>query len=147
MKNNKWLNIILVFLVSTFAFGQPDMMTNGIDSSGNARRALVDSAGRFVLASDTCTTILESVLSVGTSAVATPATALANRKFVFICNSPENTGTPFVKCRGDGATPVIGIAGVGQALSKGDCITISTTSGVVCVADTAATGVSITECQ
>ena len=93
-----------------------------------------------------CVTVVETVTSVGTTAVAVPTTAQSARKLILICNSSENTGSPVLKCRADGTAPVIGTAAAGQALAKGDCVSYSTTVAVRCIADTAATAASASEC-
>ncbi len=100
-----------------------------------------------------CNTVVESVRSVGVTALSVPATAQVSRKMIIVCNSPENASSPILKCRGDGTTPVIGVATAGQALGKGDCVTYSSSgnpdagTSVVCISDTAATAASATECK
>ena len=97
----------------------------------------------------TCNSPTETVVSVGTTATNCPAAQVAGRKYVVICNSIENSGTPKAKVRIDGTAPVIGITAIGTALGKGDCVTFHVSDGIVpqCIADTASTGVSIIQCK
>lgn len=147
MKPTRALPILALLLAGSIAFAQQDTLVNGVDTSGNVQRIIVDSTGHVLLSPDVCTTIVESVVSVGLTATAVPASALGSRKLVVICNSPENTGTPLLKCRGDGTNPVIGLTQAGQTLKVGDCINYTTTAAINCIADTAATGASVTECK
>ena len=94
-----------------------------------------------------CVTVVESVTSVGVAATAVPASAQVARKLVVICNSIENTGTPVLKCRADGTNPVVGNTNPGVSLGRGDCVLYSTNIVVNCIADTASTAASSSECK
>ena len=89
-----------------------------------------------------------TVTAVGTSATAVPATPLTGRSQVTVCNSDENTGTPLLKCRADGNNPTIGATNPGDLIRKGACWTYYAPSGkpIKCIADTADTQVTTTEC-
>lgn len=89
---------------------------------------------------------LNKVTSVGVAAVATPAATAATRVSVLVCNSLENTGVPQVKCRADGVAPVLGVAGPGEVISPGDCISYNSKVALSCIANTAATAVTTFEC-
>jgi len=96
-----------------------------------------------------------TILASNTS-TAVPATPLAGRRSLFICNSAENAGTPIIKCRDDGALPIMGLS-TGQsgiALNKSDCITYYTSgtwtdggASVHCISDTADAGLVGNECN
>jgi hypothetical protein len=159
------LAVLLVFL-PLLALGQQAVLINGYDvdttDAGTTRRVRVDSTGRLLTVSGSvladggsstavqaifnCNARAQTVTSVGTSAV-TISTTLASRWFTRVCNSVENTGVPVVKCRDDGVNPVLGVANAGEALNTGDCATYYTTVPIRCIADTAATAVSQSECQ
>jgi hypothetical protein len=96
----------------------------------------------------TCGTNRHSVVSVGVTATAIPATPLAARAWVDVCVSVENAGTPVVKCRADGTAPVLGSSQPGDALSVGDCIRYAPPQGttIQCIASSS-TAVSVTECS
>ena len=149
MKNINSNHLVFVFgllLMAPFVWAQADSLINGVTSSNTVKRIQVGADG--VLAVQTpCPTVVDAVTTVGTAVLPVPATIQTARKMVLICNSPENTGSPVVKCRADGVAPVMGLTTPGQGLAKGDCITYSTTSVVNCIADTASTAVSSTECK
>lgn len=147
MKNLLKFLALTFVLLSTVSYAQQDTLINGVDTSNNVQRIIVDSTGHILLAPDTCTTIVEGVISVGLTAVNTPTSALSSRKIVIICSSVENTGTPLLKCRGDAVTPIMGLTTPGQTLKVGDCISYTTTANIICIADTAATAASVTECR
>lgn len=44
------------------------------------------------------------------------------RAYVDVCVSPENSGTPKVKCRADGVWPGLGVGDAGDVLNVGDCV-------------------------
>jgi hypothetical protein len=98
----------------------------------------------------TCVSPTHTVTVVGLAGAAVPAVALSPlRQAILVCNSIENPGSPVVKCREDGTMPVMGVAGPGEALAKGDCITYRAPSGkaVKCISDTAGTVVHAEECK
>jgi hypothetical protein len=88
------------------------------------------------------------VTSVGVAAVNVPATSAATRYYLEVCSSTENTGTPLVKCLGNGVSPVIGLTNRGDVLGVSDCHTyaIAGTNQLSCISDTAATAVTSYEC-
>lgn len=86
---------------------------------------------------------------------ATPASPLASRRSILLCNSAENAGTPLIKCRDDGELPVMGLSAgqSGITLNKSDCVTyyVSGTwtdggSSIHCITDTADAGIVGNEC-
>lgn len=95
-----------------------------------------------------CGTRDEKVTSVGVAAGNTPSTQLADRYYIQLCVSLEETGNPLVKCTVDGVDPAIGEANPGDTLRIGSCVTYAVAAGVVprCISDTAATAVTSYEC-
>lgn len=95
-----------------------------------------------------CTTSASKSTTVGVAAVTTPATQLTARRYIIICNSPQNTGTPLVKCRVDG-TPVMAVTNPGEVLGVGDCFQYAVAASVIpsCISDTATTYVISYECS
>lgn len=95
-----------------------------------------------------CGTVSHKSTTAGVAAAATPSSALASRRFVTLCNSAQNTGSPLVKCRADGTDPVMAVTNPGDVLGVGDCITYPVASTVTtkCIADTATTYVTSLEC-
>jgi len=89
-----------------------------------------------------------NIATAGT-AVSVPATAASARRFITICNSPENTGTPKIKCREDGTAPVMGLGNAGDVLNVGDCVpyTVTDQQTVSCNTDTNATHALSLECR
>lgn len=158
-----FLAVLLVFL-PLLAQGQQAVLINGYDvdttDAGTTRRVRVDSTGRLLVVTGSadggsstavqstfnCNQRAQTVASVGTTAV-TISTTLATRWYTRVCNSVENPGIPVVKCRDDGVSPVLGVANAGEALNTGDCVTYYTVVPIRCIADTAATAVSQSECQ
>lgn len=95
-----------------------------------------------------CATMANKITSVGVAAGATPSTQLTARRYIYLCNSLQNTGTPLVKCRQDGTSPVMAATNAGDVLGIGDCILYPVGSGtaISCIADAAATYVTSFEC-
>ena len=139
--------------IAKLSLAQAEVLLQGVDSTGVLRNVLVDTSGRLILSSSgaaqadyQCSTASPTtVTSVGTNAVAVPATNAASRVSVLLCNSAENAGSPKVKCRNDGV-PVMGITAAGHVLAKGDCWSTSIASGIQCISDTASTAVTTSEC-
>jgi hypothetical protein len=99
-------------------------------------------------ASQSCTAASRnSATSVGTSSTSVPASALASRQWIALCNSKQNASTAILKCKHDGA--VDGDAGnPGDVLGWGDCATylIGDSATVRCIANAASTYVQSYEC-
>jgi hypothetical protein len=100
-------------------------------------------------AQTTCASPTYDATSVGTAATSVPASALAGRAGVAVCNSASNTGTAVVKCREDGIDPSMVVTTGGDVLTKGACIPYAAPSGkaVRCIADAAATVVTSRQCK
>jgi len=96
-----------------------------------------------------CNTMASKITSVGVAAGATPATQLTARRYVTLCNSLQNSGTPLVKCRSDGTAPVMAATNIGDVMGVGDCILYPAGDGtaISCIADAAATYVTSWECS
>ncbi len=90
----------------------------------------------------------QKITTTGVAAVNTPSAQLAGRIYIEICNSLQNTGTPYIKCRVDGTAPVMAAGNVGDVLGVGDCIRYDIPAGVVpqCIADAATTYATSFEC-
>lgn len=97
---------------------------------------------------EVCSSYAQAVQAVGTTAVAVPVSALSGRKLVRVCNSPENVGSPKVKCLLGGTAPVMGATTAGDVLTVGDCFPyqVDSTVAVKCISDTAGTAVTTFEC-
>jgi len=99
-----------------------------------------------------CLSIRHTVVSVGTSATAIPVSGQTGRRYIEICVSAENSGSPKVKCAVDPAAnkPAFGLSEPGDVLQTGalPCVTypVDSTHLVGCVADTVSTAVTTNEC-
>lgn len=99
-----------------------------------------------------CLLVRHTVVSVGTTAIAVPTAGQLNRRYVEVCVSAENSGSPKVKCAVDPAVnkPAMGLSEPGDVLQSGalPCISygVDSTHIVWCVSDTVATAVTTNEC-
>ncbi len=135
-----WFGVVLVGLA---------LQSTALSDTVTADQGSPGKQGAWAITPGICFSPAHKVVSVGTTATACPATTLAGRRWIEICNSAENAGTPKVKVRIDGTTPVMGIANPGRVLSVGDCSVFAVSDATVinCISDTAATGVEILECR
>lgn len=157
---------VLVLASAGFAVAQTPVGIYGYDTSTNPdggviRKVQVDSQGRLVTSGSSsvstdagvtvtvpyCTASQSRATSVGVASTAVPATPLAGRWMVRVCNSARNTGVPIITCTSDGTTPTATSSSNGEALEVGDCATYTTTVGILCISDTAATYVTSEECK
>lgn len=96
-----------------------------------------------------CSAYRETNTSVGTSAAIVPATPLANRVWVRICNSLLNTEGAQCICSGT-TTPTFAASSLGDPLAVSDCATYPITAadaGVpLCICNGAGTRLPATEC-
>lgn len=126
-----------------------DATTGALLTTGSGGGTTTDAG--ITVAVPTCTTTQTKITSVGTTAAFVPSVlqALPGRWMVRVCNSPRNAGTPIITCATatSGVTPDAGLLGIGESLEVGDCATYTTSDGVSCISDTAATAVSSWECQ
>lgn len=85
---------------------------------------------------------------VGVAAGNTPSAQKANRVYIELCNSLQNSSNPIVKCRVDGTAPVAAAGNIGDVLGVGDCIRYTISAGIVpqCISDAAGTNVTSFEC-
>lgn len=173
MRKNLTL-LSLVMLVAAGVFGlvstahaQQPVGIYGYDTGtfpdgGIVRKVKVDSQGRLVTAGGGssvstdggltvavpyCLVTASKNTTVGTSSIAVPATPLAARWSIRVCNSPRNTGSPIITCTSDGTTPTATASSAGDALEVGDCATYLTQNPVKCISDTAGTAVPSEECK
>lgn len=81
--------VVLGLIASILAWAQADQLINGIDSSDNVRRVLVDSSGRIVTSatsggSGSHGACVNTTLNVGTTGTACPGTPRADRSSILI---------------------------------------------------------------
>lgn len=95
-----------------------------------------------------CGSMVESVSDAGTTAIPVPlAGNAANRVWMLVCNSAENTDqNALVKCRGDNTNPVMGTSNAGLVLDNGSCFLYTVSSGVRCISNASNIAVSTSEC-
>jgi len=145
--------ILVMLFYSSIGWSQETVCNQG--TPGNRGSWLVSltsgsvSIGSVNTTPQLCGTPAEKITSVGVTAVSTPSSQLANRRVITLCNSPENPGSPKVKCRIDGVTPVMGNTNPGDVLTISSCITYPISASVTpsCISDTAATAVTSIECS
>lgn len=103
----------------------------------------------FAVTPQQCTTTANKSTTVGTAAGNTPSSQLAARRYIVLCNSPQNSGTPLVKCRSDGVAPVMAITNPGDVFGIGDCILypVAASTVIQCIASAASTEVTSFECK
>lgn len=98
-----------------------------------------------------CSSPTYSDTTVGLVAGNCPASQLAGRYSIVICNSLENPGigSRYIKVRVDGVAPVMGVGNPGDVLGVGDCIPYFIPAGTVpkCIASHAATHATGLECK
>lgn len=96
-----------------------------------------------------CLTYKETNTSVGTSAVLVPPTPLANRAWVRICNSLQNSEGAQCVCSAT-TTPTFTASSLGDNLAVSDCVKYPITSadaGVpICICNGASTRLPTAEC-
>lgn len=161
-KSQKWFAVLWFSALSSFALAQNTIKADQgrpgnqgpwpvtiVSGSGGG-------SGSTVVTEAPCTNPVESVIVFdGGGATPIPSgTALASRRFMEICNSPKNAGTPFWTIRIDGEVPTTSLSSPGQVLGLGDCENIFKTATsadagvpVYGIADTAGSVLLITECQ
>ena len=84
------------------------------------------------------------VTSVTNAATAVPASPSIVRKWINVCNSPQNAAGSIIKCRADGTSAVFALGNAGDVLELGDCAQYTTTTAqdaISCISN-AAGGVS-----
>lgn len=156
----KWLPVLLAaVLVGAVAIGQNVTVNQGAPgnygpwpvtvSGGIVVDGGVTITGTISTTPALCTTSAHKVTSVSGTAVNCPGTQLTGRRYVWLCNSLENTGTPIIKIRVDGTSPVIGTGTAGDVLNVGDCITYAVGPSVVpqCISNASGVAVDTYECQ
>lgn len=153
-------------LVALFALVLPDVAaaqgtqplwtsrTTLIGPDGGTATPAMDTQNRVIVRPKQldapCTFIVQTVVSVGTTAVTVPTSRTSGSVAVEITNSAENTGSPKVKCHVDppdggvgfGLTYVGDVKNPGEGYSYG----VDYTHTIKCASDTAATAVTTSEC-
>lgn len=133
--------VVAAFFFTFFAFAQNDVLVNGMDSSGNVQRLLLESSGR--LTSPTHGACINTTMNVGTTGTACPATASSGRSSLLIqlVQSGET-----LTITTDGATVATATAGV--EIESGGIYTdnLSGTVAASCRCSAATCSVRIVEC-
>lgn len=121
--------------------------SGGGGGGGSSGNVTVD-GGVISTTPQICTTTAQKNTAVGVVSGATPSSQLASRRFIILCNSIQNSGSPLVKCRVDGVAPVMASGNPGDVLAPGDCATYAIAAATIpqCIADTASTNVTSYEC-
>lgn len=127
----------------------------GASFGGSGGSTAKDSANRAYTVPVTpfCLSYVHTVVSVGNvTEVLVPSSRQPGSRWVQICDSAENTGSPKVKCYVDPPVnkPRMGLAEIGDVLdvSKHPCeqYLVDQTHPIKCIADTAATATTTDEC-
>lgn len=155
--------VALAVLLASHAFAQGQTLILGNDTTttdaGIVRRVAVDAQGRLLTSGGAstdggvtvivpyCTVTASKNTTVGTSSTAVPATPLAGRWLIRVCNSARNAGTPILTCTSDATVPTVASTSPGDTLEAGDCAQYTTGSGILCISDTASTAVTSEECR
>lgn len=141
LKKNR-ATVLALLLFGALVFAQNDALINGIDSSGNVVRILVDSTGRLVTegAHAACT---NTTMNVGTTGTACPPTAQTGRGSILI--QLVQAGETLT-VTADGAS--VATATVGVQISSGGSYadTLAGTVSTSCRCSAATCSVRILEC-
>jgi hypothetical protein len=163
--SQKWVVILWLSALCSFAFAQntikadqgrpgnqgpwPVTIVSGGTGGGG-------SSGALTVTEQPCTNPVESIIVFdGGGATPIPSgTALANRRFITICNSPKNSGSPSWTIRVDGTAPTTAVTSPGQVIALADCEYLykgptSADGGVPIygISDTNSSVLLVTECQ
>lgn len=97
-----------------------------------------------------CDSLVTRAVSCGTTSATVPSSRTASSTSLEIVNSPENAGSPKVKCIANPSDGGVGFGGTNPGLvrSPGESILFSLddTHTVICVCDTPGTALTTTEC-
>jgi hypothetical protein len=147
MKRNNIVLLGLVLTAGVFGYAQTRTIVQGKDPNNVVRDMKVTTTGE--LATPVCTAPAQAVTTVGTSPANCPSSQLSGRRFIVLCVSNENSGSPKVKVRIDGTNPAMGLTEPGDVLTAGSCATYYLASSVTpkCISDTAGTAVTSIECK
>lgn len=119
---------------------------------GGAAPVLLDSQGRVMTtaSSPTCSVVTIRATSCGTTPLAVPVSRAAGSTSLEIQNSPENAGSPKVKCVVDPSDGGVGfggtVAGLVRVPGESMFFALDSTHTVICVCDTAGTALVSSEC-
>lgn len=120
--------------------------------NGSSVTIVISTDGGFfgTTATQPCKNWKQSNTTVGASAVIVPATPLANRIWVQVCNDILNTSSAQCKCAGN-TCPTFAAASVGDTLATGDCATYpinAADAGVpCCICNGAGVALDSAECS
>lgn len=113
-----------------------------------------DSSGRLYSRPKTwdapCTSVVQTVIAVGTTAVTVPTSRAYSSIGVEIENSVENAGSPKLKCTADPVDGGVGMgtSNLGTVKGPGDPMFfgLDPSHTIKCISDTAGTAVTTSEC-
>lgn len=157
----KWFVVLWFSLLATFGFAQTTTANQGKPGNQGPWPVTIiggsgGGAGSTTVTEAPCTNPVESVIVFdGGGATPVPSgTALSSRRYIVMCNSPKNTGTPNWTIRTDGTAPTTSLSSPGQVLDLGSCEYIfktatSSDAGVPIygISDTNGSVLLVTECQ
>jgi hypothetical protein len=129
----------------------PQLVGGRLPDAGTSAVAL-DTAGylRTAAAPLRCESLVVRTVSCGTTPAVVPTSRTAGSAGLEIVNSPENSGSPKVKCDVNPTDGGVGFGATNPGLvrSPGESLylALDSTHTVVCVCDTPATGLTTTEC-
>lgn len=128
------------------------VVTGGRLPDGGAAPVLLDSQGRVMTTASTptCSSIVPRITTCGTTPVAVPASRAAGSTSLELINSAENAGSPKMKCIPDPSDGGVGfgatVAGFQRSPGESLNFPLDSTHTVICVCDTAGTGIPSSEC-
>ncbi len=140
--------------VDTYIGGRVSVVqpVGGRGSDGGAASVNLDSSGRVLTTTSTpvCASVVTRAISCGTTPLAVPVSRAAGSTSLEVINSPENAGSPKVKCLLDPSDGGVGFGGTYPGLVRvpGESIlfAIDSTHTVICVCDTSSTAIVTNEC-
>ncbi len=124
----------------------------GRGSDGGTAVFNTDSSGRVLTTTSTpvCASVVTRAISCGATPLTVPVSRAAGSTSLEVINSPENAGSPKVKCVVDPSDGGVGFGGTVAGLVRvpGESIlfAIDSTHTVVCVCDTSSTALVTNEC-
>lgn len=131
--------------------GMPEAVMHATAPDGTIRPANSTAMGDLIAGTvpALCSQSAQAVTAVGTAAATVPASPMSGRRYIRVCNSVENAGSPKLKCLLGGTAPVMGATTAGDALAVGDCVQYPEASTVLlkCISDAAGTAAATYECR
>lgn len=160
-KTQKWVLTIWFSALASFAWAQTTTANQGKPGNQGPWPVTIiggsgGGSGSVTVTEQPCTNPVESIITFdGGGATPIPSgTALSSRRFITICNSPKNSGSPLWTIRADGTVPTTAASSPGQVIGLADCIyyfksATSSDGGVPIygISDTNSSVLLVTECQ